>query len=237
MQPIDEVDGPLAKYIADTVLAPEIIERFVDDVLAEIAREDAAGPGQDLAGLDAELTQLRGEQRRLAAAVASAPNVPELLAEMRKRGERIRILEAELAVAQQAPSIKANLLARLRTEARARATQMRAILSELKDADAARDVLKAIFPEGLRMHSSINGENRRAWAVAATARLDFLTLSSDPTGGFASRDPRLSAFRIACCTSRPPGPAGKPGEPRAPPGRPPAPEPPRPGSRGASASE
>jgi hypothetical protein len=124
MQPIDEVDGPLAKYIADTVLAPEVIEGFVEDVLAEIEREDAAGPGQDLAGLEAELTQLRGEQRRLAAAVASAPDVPELLAEMRKRGERIRILEAELAVAQRAPSIRANLLAKLRTEARSRAAQM-----------------------------------------------------------------------------------------------------------------
>jgi hypothetical protein len=182
MQPIDEVDGPLAKYIADTVLAPEVIEGFVEDVLAEIEREDAAGPGQDLAGLEAELTQLRGEQRRLAAAVASAPDVPELLAEMRKRGERIRILEAELAVAQRAPSIKANLLARLRTEARARATQMRTVLSELKDADAARDVLKALFPEGLRMFAVINKENRRAWAVEGTARLDFLTLTSDPTG-------------------------------------------------------
>ncbi len=203
MQPIDEMDGPLAKYVADTVLAPEIIERFVDDVLAEIEREDAAGPGQDLAGLDAELTQLRAEQRRLAAAVASAPDVSELIAEMRKRGERIRILEAELAVAQRAPSIKANLLAKLRTEARAKAAQMRAILSDPRDADAARDVFKALFPEGLRLFSVINSENRRAWAVEATARLDILTLTSDPTGTFVSRDSRLKSFRALACLPRP----------------------------------
>jgi site-specific DNA recombinase len=182
VQPIDEVDGPLADYIVRTVLAPEVIERFVSDVLAEIEREDANGPAQDLAALEAELTQLRGEQRRLAAAVASAPDVPELVGEMRKRGERIRILEAEQAVAQRAPSIKANLLARLRTEAHAKAEQLRATLSNLQDADAARDILRQLFPEGLWLKSVITKENRRAWAVEGTARLDFLTLSSDPTG-------------------------------------------------------
>jgi hypothetical protein len=57
------------------------------------------------------LDRLRTEQGKLAAAVASADNIPELVSELRKRTERIRVVETEIRVAKQTPATLGSRLA------------------------------------------------------------------------------------------------------------------------------
>jgi hypothetical protein len=61
------------------VLAPAVQERFADEVRAEIRRQFEVGV-QGCAAVESE-------QRNLARAVATAGDIPELVAEMRQRGE------------------------------------------------------------------------------------------------------------------------------------------------------
>lgn len=49
-----------------------------------------------------------------------APDVPELLAEMRKSSEQICRLEADLATAKRAPAIRADTLVQIEAAARAK---------------------------------------------------------------------------------------------------------------------
>jgi hypothetical protein len=84
VQPIDEVDGSLADYIVRTVLAPEVIECFVSDVLAEIDRDDDNGPAQDL-GAPRRATPPRAKRSARSNALA-----PEPLGQVWVFGQRVR---------------------------------------------------------------------------------------------------------------------------------------------------
>jgi phosphoglycolate phosphatase-like HAD superfamily hydrolase len=95
------------------VLSDARVERFIGDVIAGM-EAGMAGPAEaEVARLRAELEKLRGEQRKYAAAIAAAPDVPELLTELRRRGDRIKRLEIDLAVLDRAPAEKAATLAKL----------------------------------------------------------------------------------------------------------------------------
>jgi hypothetical protein len=58
----------------------------------------------DLAALEAELSAVTTEQKRLARAVAMSDEIPELMTELKQRLNRVRSLEAQIAAARRTPS-------------------------------------------------------------------------------------------------------------------------------------
>ena len=59
---------------------------------------------RDTTALEAKLAELRGGQHNLARVVAiGGDTIPELVAELKFRSERIRLLEADLAAAKRTP--------------------------------------------------------------------------------------------------------------------------------------
>jgi site-specific DNA recombinase len=167
-QPADEVEGALVEYMCATVLTEEIVERVVADVTAEIERAIAA-PSESTA-LEVELAQLRSEQKKYAAALAAAPDVCELVAELQRRSTRIRQIEAELAVAGRLPQMRHDII----DQAQASARQKLASLREALAADRAgtREAFQALFPPGsLRFRPTV-ADGRKVWAIHGTAHLE-----------------------------------------------------------------
>jgi hypothetical protein len=167
-QPADEVEGALVEDMCATVLTDEIVERIVADVAAEIERAVAA-PSESTA-LEAELAQLRSEQRKYAAALAAAPDVSELVAELQRRSARIRQIEAELAVAGRLPQMRRDLLAQAQASARQKLASLRQALAA--DRAGTREAFQALFPPGsLRFRPAV-ADGRKVWAIHETAHLE-----------------------------------------------------------------
>jgi len=96
-QPMDDVHAALIDYLKRSVLTPSVLDTVVSAIRDEVAKLLSAG-AKDVTGLEKELAGLRAEQKRLARAVATAgDDIPELVAELRLRNDRIRRLEADLA--------------------------------------------------------------------------------------------------------------------------------------------
>jgi site-specific DNA recombinase len=178
-QPMDEVDGALVDYLRRTVLTPAVLEGVVTEIRAEVARQVSAG-ATDAVPLRDELNRLRSEQKNLARAVATAgDDIPELVAELRLRNERIRRLEADLAAAKRTPSMVADVLAKAEEAAREKLAELGHALGS--DMAGTREVFQALFPEGLTFRPAEN-LSRRVWAISGKASLDSLKLTSDPSG-------------------------------------------------------
>jgi hypothetical protein len=178
-QPMDEVHAALIDYLKRAVLTPSVLETVVSAIRDEVAKLLSAG-AKDVTGLEKELAGLRAEQRRLARAVATAgDDIPELVAELRLRSDRIRRLEADLSAARRSPAMVADVLARAETVARAKLGDLRTALDA--DLPAMREVFQALFPEGLTFRPGENAA-RRVLAISGVARLDSLKLDSDPSG-------------------------------------------------------
>ena len=178
-QPMDDVHGALIDYLNRTVLTPAVLETVVSAIRAEVAKLLSAG-SKDVTLLEKDLASLRGEQKRLARAVATAgDDIPELVAELRLRNDRIRHLDADLAAARRSPAMVADVLARAETAARAKLADLRTALTA--DLPAMREVFQTLFPDGLTFRPAEN-TTRRVWAISGTARLDSLKLNSDPSG-------------------------------------------------------
>jgi hypothetical protein len=94
-QPVEEVEGALVDHMRSVVLAEDRVDRIVEEVRAEIDRQEANPT--DTAAMDAELAKLRTEQKRYALAIAQAPNVEEIVSELQRRAQRIQAIEVELA--------------------------------------------------------------------------------------------------------------------------------------------
>jgi hypothetical protein len=138
----------------------------------------------DAGALEKDLAGLRAEQRRLARAVATArDDIPELVAELRLRNDRIRRLEADLAASRRTPVMVADVLARTETAARAKLADLRTALTA--DLLAMREVFQTLFPDGLTFRPATSAP-RRVWAISGSARLDSLKLSSDPSGSLSN---------------------------------------------------
>lgn len=179
IQPAEEVENALADYVQTKLLTDKVLAAVLAEIRAEVARQ-LATPDPDTSGIETELASLRIEQRRLAAAVAQADDVPELIAELRRRSERIRHLETELAVMGRTPKMRAELAAKVEQAAVGRLGDLRTALAG--DPAGAREVYRALFPEGLRFLPA-QGAGRKAWRVEGVARLDSaFGLRSDPTG-------------------------------------------------------
>src|SRR5262249_30240277 len=150
---------------------------------------------------DAQLGKLRGEQKNLARAVAmAAGDIPELVAEMGRRTEQIRRLEADLAVAQRTPAIRAEMVAQAEAAVRTQLESLRAALRG--ESDAIRGALHAIFPDGVTLRAvkvpgARKGKTRQVFQVEGPAGFN---LTSDPTGVFAKVTLRP---RFAVVTKRP----------------------------------
>ncbi len=174
-QPISEIDEPLALWVRDVLLAPPDVERLIADMHAALKAERPAGAA-DVARLERELEKLRADQRKYAAAVANAPDVPELLAELRRRGDRIRQVEGELAALRRPPVRAA--IDRIAQETRARLERWHEVLTA--DRERAREVFQSAVPGGFTFtpHALPPEEQRptgrgrprkQVWAVSLTA--------------------------------------------------------------------
>lgn len=181
-QRTEEVEGALVDALQESVLIPDVLDR----VLGELRREiEAQMPkaAREVAELEAELHDVRAEQKRLAKAVALTDDVPELAAELQRRAARARVLDAQIATARRTPGEVATLVAKVEREARAKVANLRAALTRPED---LRQVFKAMFPAGVRLQPDRVGK-RNVWRIEATADLSevggaFSTLNSDPKG-------------------------------------------------------
>jgi len=73
-----------------------------------------------------EVATLKQELRNLAKAVASGgEHMPELLGEMKRRTERVKLLEADLAAARRTPKMIEELLSRVDASADRRLNELR----------------------------------------------------------------------------------------------------------------
>src|SRR5262249_27340357 len=88
-QRMEDVEGALVEYVSRHMLTErvlgEVLAEIRDQIEAQLPKGDA-----DVSALEAELRDVRAEQKRLAKAVALADDVPELVSELRQRSTRIQ---------------------------------------------------------------------------------------------------------------------------------------------------
>jgi len=123
-----------------------------------------------------------------------ADDVPELVAELRQRSDRIHGLEADLAAARRAPVLLADSAARLEKAALAKLRTLREALAG--SPDVAREIYLTIFPGGLRFRPT-KGSDWEIMGVLETGKLLPIehTSCSDPTGNRALVRPRQVCVR------------------------------------------
>jgi site-specific DNA recombinase len=165
-QPMAEVEAALVDHLQRHVLSDGVLQTVLAEVRSEIAaqlpKHDA-----DTAALEVELATARGEQKRLAKAVAMADEVPELISELKKRTVRIQHLEAQIIAAKRTPEELVALVTKIEAGARARLEDLRNALADKRD---LREVFLALFPEGLTFTParSIDG-TRAVWRIEGAA--------------------------------------------------------------------
>lgn len=172
-QPVAEVEGQLAEAVRAQVLTDAMVERLLAMVRQEIEARAEAGP-VDTSSLEAELRQLRQEQRNLVrVAAAGAGAVPELAGELARRAERVEALEGEIKAAQRAPVAAAELLADAEAAVRDRMAIVLRGLAE-GEPDTLRGLYRTLFPAGLRFLAQREGD-RHVWLVEGVARITVVS--------------------------------------------------------------
>lgn len=176
-QPIEEVESVLAGFLADALLTEDVVDRVMEQIRDKV-RQQLATATRDTADTERELAQARAEQRNLVTAVATGgDSIPELVAELRKRNDRIRMLEGDLAAAKRTPEAALALLAGAEAEITDQLRDMRRTL--LTNPGDARELFLAMFPKGLTF-SEDQQEGRPIWAIRGMAQLGPFLLKSDP---------------------------------------------------------
>jgi hypothetical protein len=174
-------------YLLEHVLTPSVVASITARVV-EIAREEADGERRgavSVEALEAELANLRAEQKRCAKLLARLDDAPEVEAEYKARTAQVRQLEAAIAAAKAAP-VAAGLAAE------SMAAQVAGAFDRLRDGlsgapDAARDAIRALFPTGLRFAPGAGG---KGWDISGAPVVELgagaigaaETIGSDPTG-------------------------------------------------------
>ena len=178
-QSVEFVERRLVAWVADNVLTDSVIAQIMERVTAKLTtRLSATKVDTDV--LEQELSRMRSEQRNLATAVATGGDaIPELVGELRKRNDRIRQLENDLAAAKRSPEIAAQMLAEAEACIREEVYRVRDTLLERRE--DVRQVLQTIFPDGF-LFKQVEKGNRRFWSVTARPELGGFSLKSDPTG-------------------------------------------------------
>jgi hypothetical protein len=157
-QDLGEVEAAVADHILNHFLVPEIVDEIVAQLRTDLT-EQLAVASLDVDAIEAELARVRSEQRNLALAVASGgDSIPELVGEMRRSNERIRVLEADLASARRTPSVIEGILRDTRGNAERALADMRALLQSPAD---AREVYEALFPQGLVFSEGLSADGSR----------------------------------------------------------------------------
>jgi site-specific DNA recombinase len=176
-QPMHEVEAALIDHLQTHVLSDAVLKLVLGEIRAEIA---AQLPKQeaDVAGLEAELATARGEQKRLARAVAMADDVPELVSELKKRSMVIQHLEAQVIAARRTPDQLVALVARIESSAGAKLHDLRCALADRRD---LREVFLALFPEGLTFTPDRTPDGaRQIWRITGSANLGSLVDQTGP---------------------------------------------------------
>lgn len=180
-QSIDEVHASVVQKMLEKWLTSEMVDEIMADLRDSLTVQVAA-TALDAESIESELSRLCVEQRNVAAAVATGGDaIPELLAELRRRNERIRTLEIDLGAARRTPAMVEEMLAQAEVRARRRLQELHEVLKNPVD---AREVFESIFlPEGLEFTPAWSTDGgRRVWAISATAHPARSILKSDPTG-------------------------------------------------------
>jgi hypothetical protein len=170
-QPIEEVETLLIDHIREHVLTPEMLDAVLANVRAEI---EAQMPQHDadLKALEAELGDMKAEQKRLAKAVAISNDIPELMTELKQRLNRINHLETQIAAAKRTPAERAKLIVQLEKTVKARLVDVRAALSDRRD---LREILMALFPSGLQFTPARTSDGaRQVWKMRGAANYKAL---------------------------------------------------------------
>ena len=153
--PMAALDRAVIETVKQHVLVPEAIAYTVAAAAAIIERELKQNPDKPRQ-LDADARRLRREIGRYVAAVAKAGDVAELVAELKRRKERLAEVEREQAALVTAPPRW--------TPAEIRATcgeQLRRFDELLRgDVPVARQALRKLLPEPLRL-SPVTAGGRR----------------------------------------------------------------------------
>ena len=177
-QPMHEVEAALVDHLQKHVLSEGVLQTVFAEIRAEIAAQLPRHEA-DTAALESELATCRGEQKRLAKAVAMADEVPELLSELKNRTSRIQQLEAQLIAARRTPDDLAALVTKIEAGARARLADLRTALADRRD---LREVFLALFPDGLQFTPARSPDGTRAvWRIEGAA--NFCSLLNDGEGG------------------------------------------------------
>ncbi len=172
-QRTDEVEGTIIRGIQEEILTPAMLA-FVLNEIRQQFEEQMPQTAATIEALEEEVRSLRAEQKQLAAAVATARDVPELIDELRRRSVRLRAVEVELAAAKRTPNEIAALMARVEASASARVADLRKALSRPAD---LRQALLVLFPEGIKLIPDEVGA-RQVWKIEARPDLGALAGSS-----------------------------------------------------------
>jgi DNA invertase Pin-like site-specific DNA recombinase len=196
-QPIEEVEGLLLDHLRDHVINDEMIALVLDEIRAEI---EAQLPQReaDLAALEAELSAVTTEQKRLARAVAMSDEIPELMTELKQRLNRMRNLEAQIAATRRTPAELVTLIDQVEASVKERLADVRASLADRRD---LRELLLGLFPRGLLFSPARTPDNSRAvWKLSGPAVYKVL-------GGLSSGAPSRGGSNGSGGSDEPAGPA------------------------------
>jgi hypothetical protein len=183
-QPIREVEGALAEWIQETMLTAEVRSRVIGQLKNELQKQ-LTGTSIDVEAAETELATLKQQLRNLAEAVAKGDQIPELLAEMRKRSARVRQLEGDLLSVRRAPKVVNDLLARAEQAADRRLNHLRALVEARSPSREAQELFRSAFPGGLKFCQLKKGR-RKIWRVSGVGVLEGFTLDCDPSAAARS---------------------------------------------------
>jgi len=141
-------------------------------IIVERVKARMPAPDVDVSELEAELKQVRCEQRRIAKAVAQSDDIPELLDELNQRRTRIRHLEGQLEAARRDPAELAQLEARAEAHARGMIADIRTALAKAED---LRPVFASMFRDGVRFIPEwvkTRWGRRHIWRIVGPLYLD-----------------------------------------------------------------
>ena len=165
-QPMEEVEGALLDYVQEHVLTPDTLETVVRTIRGQIATQMPRADA-DVRGLEDELKVVRAEQKRLARAVAMADDVPELVTELQHRSARMRTLQAQIEAARRTPGEISALVDQVESAAVAKLQDLREALTQPAQ---LRQVLRTLFPDGLRL-TPVQAGRRHIWRIQGAANL------------------------------------------------------------------
>ncbi len=176
-QSMSEVEDALIDHLQKHVLSDSVLKLVLDEIRGEIAaqlpRQEA-----DVTALEAEVAAMRTEQKRLAQAVAMTDDVPEIVAELRKRTARIAQLEGQIIAAKRSPDELVAMVTKIEGAARKRLRSLRAALANRSD---LREVFLALFPEGLTFVPARTPDGaRQVWQIKGAANLGQLVEGAGP---------------------------------------------------------